>query len=80
MVKRINVNVPDECHHLLKNTCTQMGVTVNEFAHQATSMAIYKAALENDHLKQIILAMKFEECGKAYRLQVALRDGTPFDG
>ncbi len=57
-----------------------MGVTVNEFAHQACSEAVHKAALENDHIKQIILAMKFEDGGKAYRLQVALRDNTPFNG
>ena len=80
MVKRINVNVPHECHHLLKTTCTQLGVTVNDFVHEASSMAIHKAALENDQLKQIILAMEFKECGKAYRLQASLRDNTPFNG
>ncbi len=79
-MKRVNINVPDECHHLLKNTCTQLGVTVNEFVHTATNEAIHKHALEHDHLKQFILAMEFSKCSKAYRLQASLKNDEPFTG
>ena len=71
-LKRVNINIPDECHHLLKTTCVALGVSINDFVHQACQEAIRKHANEDEHLRNVVASLNYPEDTLAAQLQKSI--------
>lgn len=74
LLKRVNINIPDECHHLLKTTCVALGISINDFVHKACQEAIFKHSKEDEHLRNVVVSLRFPEDSKAFKLQQRISD------
>ena len=73
-MKRVNINIPDECHQLLKTTCVALGISINDFVHKACQEAIYNHTKEYEHLRNVLVSLSFPEDSKAFKLQQRISD------
>ena len=71
-LKRVNVNIPDECHHLLKTACVALGISINDFVHEACQEAIRKRAIDDKHLRNVVVSLNFPEDTFAAKLQKSI--------
>lgn len=71
-LKRVNINIPDECHHLLKTTCVALGISINDFVHEACQDAIRKRANDDEHLRNVVVSLNFPEDTLAAKLQKSI--------
>ena len=72
MVKRVNFNITDECHALLKSTCALKGVTVSDFVYQVVHKEFIRLVKEDNQVQTMFLAGTYREGSKAYRLKQSL--------
>lgn len=76
VMKRINVNVEDDCHRLLTTVVAVLGIPANEFIYDVLASNLLKTALNNKEVQQIVLSLKFHDGSRAHLLQQQLRQST----
>ena len=67
-MKRVQVQLPPDCHTLLKCACAQMGVTMSEFYNNAGREYLNKLMHEDEHLKQLMCSIPLTPDSQAYNL------------
>ena len=65
-MKRVNFNMEDQCHALLKSVCALKGVTVSEYVYKVLADDFHKLIRENNQVQTLFLAGTYREGTKAY--------------
>ena len=74
MVKRVNFNMNEECHALLKGVCALKGVTLGDYVYEIISEEFYRLVREDNQVQSMFLAGTYKEGGNAYRLKELLKE------
>ena len=72
MVKRVNFNMNEECHALLKGVCALKGKALGDYCNEIISEEFYRLLREDKQVQSMFLAGTYKEGGKAYRLKQSL--------
>ena len=70
--KRVNFNMQDHCHALLKSVCALKGVTVSEYVYKILAEDFHKLIREDIQVQTMFLAGTYREGSKAYLLKQSL--------
>ena len=72
MVKRVNFNMNEECHALLKGVCALKGKTLGDYVYEIISEEFYRLVREDNQVQSMFLAGTYKEGGSAYNLKQLL--------
>lgn len=72
MVKRVNFNMNEECHALLKSVCALKGVTVSEYVYELVAVEFSRLVKEDIQVQTMFLAGTYREGSNAYILKQSL--------
>ena len=72
MVKRVNFNMQDHCHALLKSVCALKGVTVSEYVYELVAVEFRRLIKEDNQVQTMFLNGTYKEGSKAYLLKQSL--------
>ena len=72
MVKRVNFNMNEECHSLLKGVSALKGKPLGEYCYEIISEEFYRLVREDNQVQSMFLAGDYKEGGSAYRLKELL--------
>jgi hypothetical protein len=72
MVKRVNFNMNEECHALLKGVSALKGKTLGEYCYGIITEEFYRLVREDNQVRSMFLAGDYKEGGNAYRLKESL--------
>ena len=75
-MKRVNFNMPDECHALLKSVCALKGINMGEHVYECVREDFVKRAYEDNQVQQIVLAGTYQPGSNAYRLKESIKKLT----
>ena len=70
--KRVNFNMNEECHALLKSVCALKGVTVSEYVYNVLAEDFYRLVKADNQVQTMFLAGTYKKGGNAYRLKELL--------
>ena len=72
MVKRVNFNMAEECHALLKSMCALKGITVSEYVLKILNEKWLQVIKEDEQVRTMFLNGNYKEGGDAYLLKESL--------
>lgn len=72
MVKRVNFNMQEHCHTLLKSVCALKGVTVSEYVYELVAEEFRRLIKEDHQVQTMFLNGTYKEGSKAYVLKQSL--------
>ena len=72
MVKRVNFNMQDHCHTLLKSVCALKGITVSEYVYELVCEEFRRLIKEDNQVQTMFLNGTYKEGSKAYVLKQSL--------
>ena len=70
--KRVNFNLQDHCHALLKSVCALKGVTVSEYVYKVLAEDFHKLIREDNQVQTMFLSGTYREGSTAYILKQSL--------
>ena len=70
--KRVNFNMEDQCHALLKSVCALKGVTVSEYVFKVLTEDFHKLITEDKQVQTMFLGGTYRKGSKAYLLKELL--------
>ena len=68
-MKRVNFNMNEECHALLKGVSALKGKPLGEYCYEIISEEFYRLVREDKQVQSMFLAGTYQEGGSAYRLK-----------
>jgi len=71
-LKRVNFNMPEECHALLKSVCALKGKNMGEYIYECVIADFNKQFYEDKQVQQLVLAGTYPPGTKAYHLQESI--------
>ena len=74
MVKRVNFNMNEECHALLKGVCALKGLTVSEYVYNVIAEEFSKLVRKDKQVQSMFLAGEYKEGSSAYILKELLME------
>ena len=72
MVKRVNFNMADECHALLKGVCALKGVTVSEYVYNVIAEEFRRLVESDEQVRSMFMSGTYTEGCRAYLLKQSL--------
>lgn len=72
MVKRVNFNMADECHALLKGVCALKGVTVSEYVYNVIAEEFRRLVKSDEQVRSMFMSGTYPEGCAAYLLKQSL--------
>lgn len=73
-MKRVNFNMPVECHDLLKGVCALKRVTVSDYVYGLIKENLVKLVKEDDQISSMFFSGNYPEGSSAYLLKQSLID------
>lgn len=70
--KRVNFNIDEECHALLKSVCALKGLSVSEYVYQVLTEEFKSLVRTNTQVQHMFLAGEYKTGSKAHHIQQAL--------
>ena len=70
--KRVNFNMDDQCHALLKSVCALKRVTVSEYVHKVLAEDFLKLIKEDNQVQTMFLNGTYRNGSRAYLLKESL--------
>lgn len=70
--KRVNFNMQENCHALLKSVCALKGVTVSEYVHELVAVDFRRLIKVDNQVQTMFLNGTYEKGSKAYLLKQSL--------
>ena len=62
-MKRVNFNMEDDCHALLKSVCALKGVTVSDYVYNLIARSFEQLVRNDDQVRQMFLNGNYsDEC------------------
>lgn len=71
-MKRVNFNMDEECHALMKAMCALRGESVSEYVNQCMLESFTKRIKEDEQVKQMFMSREYKTGSKAYNLKQQL--------
>lgn len=71
-MKRVNFNLPVECHDLLKGVCALKRVTVSDYVYGLIKENMIKLVKEDDQISSMFFSGDYPEGSAAYILKQSL--------
>lgn len=71
-MKRVNFNLPLECHDLLKGVCALKRVTVSDYVYRLIKENMVKLIKEDDQISSMFFSGDYPEGSSAYLLKQSL--------
>ena len=72
MVKRVNFNMNDECHALLKGVCALKGKALGDYCYEIIAEEFHRLVREDNQVQSMFLAGTYKVEGNAYVLKESL--------
>ena len=72
MVKRVNFNMADECHSLLKSVCALKGVTVSEYVYNVIAEEFRRLIKSDEQVRNMFMSGTYKKGCRAYVLKQSL--------
>ena len=79
-MKRVNFNMEEECHALMKAMCALRGESVSEYVNQCMLESFTKRIKEDEQVKQMFMSREYKEGTRAYRLKAQITEETAKNG
>lgn len=73
-LKRVNFNMPEECHALLKSVCALKGINMGEHIYECVVADFNKRFYEDKQVQQMVVAGTHRPGSNAYRLKESIKD------
>ena len=70
--KRVNFNMDEQCHALLKSVCALKGITISDYLYQVITEDFHKLVRENNQVQTLFLGGTYREGTKPYLLKQSL--------
>ena len=70
--KRVNFNMQDHCHALLKSVCALKGITVSEYVYGLVAEEFRTLVKTDKQVQTLFLSGTYREGSKAYLLKQSL--------
>ena len=70
--KRVNFNMEDQCHALLKSVCALRGVSVSEYVYKVLADDFHKLIREDNQVQTMFLNGTYRNGSRAYLLKESL--------
>ena len=70
--KRVNFNMDEQFHAILKSVCALKGVTVSEYVYTVLAEDFHKLVRENNQVQTLFLGGTYRIGSKAYLLKESL--------
>jgi len=68
-MKRVNFNMEEECHALMKAMCALRGESVSEYVNTSLLESFTKRVKEDEQVKQMFMNRDYRIGSKAYNLK-----------
>ena len=68
-MKRVNFNMNEECHALLKSVCALKGVSVSDHCYRLIASDFKKDVYENQQIRDMFLRGDYKEGSNACKLK-----------
>ena len=75
-MKRVNFNMPDECHALIKSVCALKSKNMGEYIYECVVADFNKRFYEDKQVQQLVIAGTHQPGTNAYRLKESIKDST----
>ena len=75
-MKRVNFNMPEECHALLKSVLALKGKNMGEYIYECVVADFNKRFYEDKQVQQLVIAGTHQPGTNAYRLKESIKDST----
>ena len=72
--KRVNFNMDEQCHALLKSVCALKGVTVSDYVYKVLAEDFHKLIRENNQVQTMFLGGTYRKGSSAYLLKESFID------
>ena len=73
-MKRVNFNMADECHALLKGVCALKGVTVSEYVYNVIAEEFRRLVKTDNQVRNMFMSGIYKEGSRAYCLKELLKE------
>ena len=73
-MKRVNFNLPLECHDLLKSVCALKRVTVSDYVYGLIKENLVRLVKEDDQISSMFFSGDYPEGSSAYLLKQSLME------
>jgi len=70
--KRVNFNMDEQCHALLKSVCAIRGITISDYLYQVIAEDFHKLVRENNQVQTLFLGGTYREGTTPYLLKQSL--------
>ena len=70
--KRVNFNMQEHCHALLKSVCALKGITVSEYVYGLVAEEFRNLVNTDNQVQTLFLAGTYQKGSKAYLLKESL--------
>jgi glycerol-3-phosphate O-acyltransferase len=71
-MQRVNFNMEEECHALMKAMCALRGESVSEYVNTCLLESFIQRIKEDEQVRQMFMSREYKENTKAYRLKAQL--------
>jgi hypothetical protein len=71
-MKRVNFNMEEECHALMKAMCALRGESVSEYVNQCILESFIQRVNEDEQVKQMFMNRDYKIGSKAYNLKQSI--------
>ena len=71
-MKRVNFNMADECHALLKGVCALKGVTLSTYVYEVLAEEFARLVKTDEQVRLMFLAGQYKDGSKASILKQTL--------
>ena len=68
-LKRVNFNMQDECHALLKSVCALKGITVSNYIYDLLTREFQELVRTDKQVRQMFLSGNYSESCRAQKLK-----------
>ena len=79
-MKRVNFNMEEECHALMKAMCALRGESVSEYVNTCLLESFIQRLNEDEQVKQMFMSREYKEGTRAYRLKAQLLEENAKNG
>ena len=72
-MRRVNFNMEEDCHALMKAMCALRGESVSEYINTILIESFLQRLNEDEQVKQMFMSREYKEGSKAYYLKEQLK-------
>jgi len=67
--KRVNFNIDDQCHRLLKSVCALKGLSVSDYCYRLIATEFEKDIYQDERIRDLFMSGSYTVGSNAYELK-----------